>query len=90
MHSVLKKLFLYIIVSLAVLQTTAQIQLSGTVYDSTKRNLVMGVQVLCTCGTMSFTDSAGNYTIYVAKEILFSFSLETNPLSYLLFQVLKA
>lgn len=75
----MKKLFLYITVSLAVLQTTAQIQLSGTVYDSTKRNLVMGVQVLCTCGTMSFTDSAGNYTIYVGEKDSIFFFFRNKP-----------
>jgi hypothetical protein len=53
---------------------TAQIQVSGTVYDSTKRNLVEGVQVLCTCGTMTFTDSVGNYTIFAGdKDSLFFF-----------------
>lgn len=36
----------------------------------------MGVQVICTCGTMSFTDSVGNYNIYVGEKdsIFFFFS----------------
>lgn len=36
----------------------------------------MGVQVICTCGTMSFTDSVGNYSIYVGEKdsIFFFFS----------------
>ncbi len=36
----------------------------------------MGVQVICTCGTMSFTDSIGNYSIYVGEQdsIFFFFS----------------
>ena len=72
----LKKLLLYIVVLLFVQTGSAQIQLSGTVYDSTKRNLVMGVQVICTCGTMSFTDSVGNYSIYVGeKDSVFFFFL---------------
>ena len=34
----------------------------------------MDVQVICTCGTMSFTDSAGNYSIYVgANDSVFFF-----------------
>ncbi|MEQ1797931.1 MAG: hypothetical protein ABL872_08255 [Lacibacter sp.] len=72
----MKKLLLYIVVLLLVKTGTAQIQLSGTVYDSTRRNLVMGVQVICTCGTMSFTDSVGNYSIYVGEKdsIFFFFS----------------
>ena len=72
----LKKLLLYIVLLLFVQTGSAQIQLSGTVYDSTKRNLVMGVQVICTCGTMSFTDSVGNYSIYVGeKDSVFFFFL---------------
>ncbi|MBK8087912.1 MAG: hypothetical protein IPK31_08175 [Chitinophagaceae bacterium] len=72
----MKKLLLYIVVLLLVKTGTAQIQLSGTVYDSTRRNLVMGVQAICTCGTMSFTDSVGNYSIYVGEKdsIFFFFS----------------
>ncbi len=70
----MKKILFYTIVLLLAKTGAAQIQLSGTVYDSTKRNLVMGVQVVCTCGTMSFTDSAGNYTIYVgATDSVFFF-----------------
>jgi hypothetical protein len=70
----LKKLTLYIILFFLAKTSVAQFQLSGTVYDSTKRNLVMDVQVICTCGTMSFTDSTGFYSIYVgAKDSVFFF-----------------
>jgi hypothetical protein len=73
-HCSLKKVLLYIIILFAAKNGLAQVQLTGTVYDSTKRNIVMGVQVVCTCGTMSFTDSAGNYSIYVgAKDSVFFF-----------------
>jgi hypothetical protein len=52
----------------------AQIKISGTVYDSTKRNLVEGVQIACTCGTMSFSDSTGGYSIYAGeKDSIFFF-----------------
>ncbi len=72
-NPVLKKFLLYFLLLLAS-GATAQIQVSGTVYDSTKRNLVEGVQVLCTCGTMTFTDSVGNYTIFAGdKDSLFFF-----------------
>jgi hypothetical protein len=72
----LKKLLLYSILFLLAKTSAAQVLLSGTVYDSTKHNLVMGVQVICTCGTMSFTDSVGNYSIYVGEKdsIFFFFS----------------
>lgn len=77
--AVLKKLLLYIVVLLFVQTGSAQIQLSGTVYDSTKRNLVMGVQVICTCGTMSFTDSVGNYSIYVGEKDSVFFFFQNKP-----------
>jgi hypothetical protein len=74
LHIILKKLLLYLFLLLAGFKASAQIQINGTVYDSTKRNLVEGVQVLCTCGTMTFTDSVGNYSIYAgAKDSIFFF-----------------
>jgi hypothetical protein len=74
LHTILKKALLYIFLLLSAGHASAQIQISGTVYDSTKRNLVEGVQVVCTCGTMTFTDSVGNYTIYAgAKDSIFFF-----------------
>jgi hypothetical protein len=39
----------------------------------------MGVQVMCTCGTMSFTDSAGNYTIYVGEKDSVFFFFRNKP-----------
>jgi hypothetical protein len=75
----LKKFLLYTLLILFVNTASAQIQLSGTVYDSTKRNLIMGVQVICTCGTMSFTDSAGNYNIYVGEKDSVFFFFRNKP-----------
>lgn len=75
----LKKFLLYIIVLLLAKTGTAQIQLSGTVFDSTKRNLIEGVQVVCTCGTMSFTDSTGQYTIYVGETDSVFFFFRNKP-----------
>lgn len=77
--AVLKKLLLYIVLLLFVQTGSAQIQISGTVYDSTKRNLVMGVQVICTCGTMSFTDSVGNYSIYAGEKDSVFFFFRNKP-----------
>lgn len=79
MHHILKKLLLYIFFIAASFNASAQIQLSGTVYDSTKRNLVEGVQVVCTCGTMTFTDSVGNYTIYVGEKDSVFFFFRNKP-----------
>jgi hypothetical protein len=63
----------------ACFKASAQIQLSGTVYDSTKRNLVEGVQVLCTCGTMSFTDSLGRYSIFAGEKDSIFFFFRNKP-----------
>jgi hypothetical protein len=75
----LKKYLLYLILLIASARVSAQIQLNGTVYDSTKKNLVEGVQVLCTCGTMSFTDSVGNYTIFVGEKDSVFFFFRNRP-----------
>ncbi|HMO32658.1 MAG TPA: hypothetical protein PKE07_06655 [Lacibacter sp.] len=64
----MKQFLLFCLTCLLLTPALAQQPLSGTVYDSTRRNLVEGVQVLCTCGTMGFTDSTGAYTLYVGDE----------------------
>jgi hypothetical protein len=70
----LKHIILYLILSSCIAPAIAQIKISGTVYDSTKRNLVEGVQIACTCGTMSFSDSTGGYSIYAGeKDSIFFF-----------------
>jgi hypothetical protein len=58
---------------------SAQIQLSGRVFDSTNRNLVEGVQILCTCGTMSFTDTLGRYNIFVGENDSVFFFFRNKP-----------
>ncbi len=85
----MKKIFLYIIVSLLLQTGFGQIQLSGTVFDSTKRNLVMGVQVLCTCGTMSFTDSAGQYSIFVGEKDSVFFFFRNKPTQFFAVKSIK-
>jgi hypothetical protein len=57
----------------------AQIKISGTIFDSTRRNLVEGVQVLCTCGTMSFSDSAGSYSIFAGDKDSLFFYFRNKP-----------
>jgi hypothetical protein len=69
-----KKIFIYIFLIGLANSVSAQIKISGTIFDSTRRNLVEGVQVLCTCGTMNFSDSIGNYSIFSGeKDSLFFF-----------------
>lgn len=52
---------------------TAQLILSGSVYDSSKINLVEGVRVVSTGGLFSITDSMGRYSIMVAEKDSVSF-----------------
>jgi len=73
------KLLLLVFCIISMLSASAQIQLSGTVLDSTKRNLVEGVQVFCTCGTMSFTDSLGRYSLFVGEQDSVFFFYRSKP-----------
>ena len=77
-----KRILFYVLLLVPAVQAAAQLPLSGTVYDSTRRNLVEGVQVLCTCGTMSFTDSTGNYTIYVGEKDSVFFVYNNKPTQF--------
>lgn len=85
----MKRIVLYLFFFLPALQAVAQQPLTGTVYDSTRRNLVEGVQVLCTCGTMSFTDTVGNYTIYVGDKDSVFFVYNNKPTQFFPVQRIK-
>jgi hypothetical protein len=51
----------------------SQIQVSGTVYDSTKLYVVPAVEVFSTSGASTLTDSVGSYTIDVSESDSISF-----------------
>lgn len=55
----------FILVAVIPLYTTAQIEISGSVYDSSKLYVVPGVMVSSTSGNSTFTDSLGAYHIVV-------------------------
>ena len=57
----------------------AQFLLSGTVYDSSKINLVEGVRVVSTSGLFAVTDSMGNYHITVNEKDSISFVFRNKP-----------
>jgi hypothetical protein len=57
----------------------AQFLLSGTVYDSSKINLVEGVRVVSTGGLFTVTDSMGNYHIMVTEKDSLSFVFRNKP-----------
>jgi hypothetical protein len=84
-----KRAILLMICFIGTLHTYAQFQLSGTVFDSTKRNLVEGVQVVCTCGTMSFTDSLGRYSIFVGEQDSVFFFFRSKPTQLFPVQAIK-
>ena len=75
----MKHIILYIILCTWVVPCISQIKISGSVFDSTKRNLVEGVQVLCTCGTMSFSDSTGSYSIFAGENDSLFFYFRSKP-----------
>ena len=59
------KFLIFVLVAAAPFSTTAQIEISGTVYDSSKLYVVPGVMVNSTSGNNAFTDSLGAYHIIV-------------------------
>jgi hypothetical protein len=60
-------------------QLTAQLTVTGTVFDSTKRNYVENVQVESTGGKFTFTDSMGRYKIQVTERDSLSFIYQNKP-----------
>ena len=57
----------------------AQFILSGTVYDSSKINLVEGVRVISTGGLFTVTDSMGSYHLMVNEKDSISFFFRNKP-----------
>lgn len=62
-----------------ILCTSAQINLSGTVYDSSKINLVEGVRVVSTGGLFTITDSLGRYNLKVTERDSVIFIFRNKP-----------
>lgn len=71
----LSKIFVLLCINLMLNfnNASAQIVISGTVYDSTKLYVVPGVNVSCTSGFVTTTDSLGAYHIKVSKADSISF-----------------
>lgn len=64
----IRKLFLHIIILFFPITLCAQnFLLNGVVYDSTRRFIIPAVRVTATNGNMSYTDSAGAYSILVTN-----------------------
>ena len=58
---------------------SAQLMLSGTVYDSSKINYVEGVRVVSTGGLFAVTDSMGRYSVLVNEKDSVSFYYQNKP-----------
>lgn len=67
------------IVLVTAQQSHAQVTLSGTVYDSLRRNLVEGVLVQSTGGRNTETDSMGRYSLIVSEKDSVVFSYKGKP-----------
>lgn len=57
----------------------AQFLLGGTVYDSSKINMVEGVRVVSTGGLFTITDSMGNYHLKVSEKDSVYFVFRNKP-----------
>jgi hypothetical protein len=66
--SFLRITFFIFLLSLLVLPVAAQVALSGTVYDSSRKNLVENVSVQTVSGATTVTDSMGRYKILVNEK----------------------
>ena len=85
----MKQACYYIFLFTLCIQASAQIKISGTVYDSTRRNLVEGVQIACTCGTMSFSDSTGSYSIFAGEQDSIFFFFRNKPTQFFAVSAIK-
>lgn len=79
MRLVLKINLLLLFFCCAACELTAQVTVSGTVYDSSKRNYVEEVRVESTGGKITTTDSLGRYRITVSENDSLSFIYQNKP-----------
>ncbi|MFZ1372037.1 MAG: hypothetical protein WAR78_16755 [Ferruginibacter sp.] len=68
LQSFLKILFLSFCILCTAGSVTAQLTITGTVFDSSKKNYVEAVRVESTGGRYAVTDSMGRYSITVAEN----------------------
>lgn len=78
MQSILK-IFFFLVFVFAAGRLSAQLTVTGTVFDSSKRNYVENVRVETTAGTFTQTDSMGRYKIKVAENDSLTFIYQNKP-----------
>ena len=79
MPSFLKIALLVLCIQIMANTLSAQIILSGTVFDSSKINFVPDVKVVSTSGLYNITDSMGKYHIYVTDKDSITFIFRNKP-----------
>lgn len=79
MRSFLKIHLLLLLFIVAGNQLHAQLTVTGTVFDSSRRNYVENVQVESTGGKITRTDSMGRYKITVSEKDSLSFIYKNKP-----------
>ncbi len=72
-------IFFFSFILLFGISVNAQINISGTVYDISKKNLVEGVRVINSDGKIITTDSLGRYSINVQLNDTISFFYRGKP-----------
>lgn len=73
------RIFIFLCLSFCSKNTWAQLTLSGTVFDSSKINLVEGVRVQSNTGAFTYTDSMGKYKLAVSEADTVFFSFRNKP-----------
>ncbi|MEO6582972.1 MAG: hypothetical protein ABIO05_01535 [Ferruginibacter sp.] len=73
------RFYLSVLVFFFLPQLRAQVTVSGTVYDVSKKNLVENVRVISTGGLFAITDSLGRYNILVNTDDSVYFSYNNKP-----------
>lgn len=79
MQSFLKTILFIFFLTGVGYSSGAQITVSGTVYDSSKRNFIEDVIIESTGGKITQTDSMGRYKINVAEKDSLSFIYQNKP-----------
>lgn len=73
------KIISILLFSFITRDVSAQFIITGTVFDSSKINLVEGVKVVNTSGVFAMTDSLGRYSIRVNEKDSLSFIYNNKP-----------
>jgi len=79
LHFLLKTFLLLLLLLSAADHIHAQLTVSGTVFDSSRRNYVKDVRVETNAGTYTITDSMGRYKIQVTDKDSLTFIYQNKP-----------